>query len=645
MSKAKIIDQNSENSVMKERLYLSNMRSPFIVNMICSFQDLNNLYLGLELMKGGDLRYHLINHSQTFTESQLKFLVSNLILGLEYIHSKNIIHRDIKPENILFDYKGYAYIADFNISCKKEEINNLYDISGTPVYMAPESVAQKFQDFTIDFYSLGIICYECVMGRRPYEGNNRHDVKKYLNDNTIEIEKDDRISDLCQAFINGLLKKNPADRLGSNSDTLELKENLFFKGFNWDILKRKKYISPISEIISFARSRNTLSEELFDAEFCNRVDEIDDYTKNRYAQIMAHENYPIYFRQYTFLSRDAVRDIAIRSRMIAAPPKKTLSYSRSSEYINLPKIKGTYSNPSSTHKSNGGNNNFKYNYESRKKHKNMSEMNSLKDYYEYKLNKYKQLLRQTDNNAPPQNNFNYYPNFFPNPMDMNPMNYQNKRNNMNGNDIYNDVCNGLQRKLYRDIFGGIEDDYDKNKRSGGIPNQYQINNYFPPPFMMPGMGMGMMNPYLYMMNPYGGKNDFFLPKLPTKEKNTPSNTHTHLHKSYKSRFSKKSKSGKKSKKSEKSSKKSKTKKSKKDESEEEGSSEEENEDEEEEGSDDKKKDDKKKEGSDDEKEEEEDKEGSDEEKEDKDGSDEKEDEDKEDDDKEEEEDEEEEKEE
>ena len=476
MLKAKIIDQNSENSVMKERLYLSNMRSPFIVNMICSFQDNNNLYLGLELMKGGDLRYHLINHSQTFTETQLKFLAANLVLGLEYIHSKKIIHRDIKPENILFDNKGYAYITDFNISCKNEEINNLYDISGTPAYMAPESIGQKHQDFTVDFYGLGIICYECIMGNRPYEGNSRHDVKKYLNENNVEIEKDERITDLCQSFINGLLKKNPADRLGANSDALELKENLFFKNINWDILKRKKYASPISEIISFAKSRNQLSDELFDPEFCNKIDEIDDNTKNRYSQIMAHENYPIYFRQYTYLSRDAVRDIALKNRIVVAPPKKSLSYSRSSENINLPKIKGTYSSPSYENKSNGGHYS-KYNFNTRRRYKNLSGNNSLKDYYEYKLNKYKQLLRQTDNNNNGfPNPFNYYPNFAPYTMEMNPMNYQNKRNNMNGNDIYNDVCNGLQRKLYRDIFGGMDDDFDKNNRSSGLPNQYQINN-------------------------------------------------------------------------------------------------------------------------------------------------------------------------
>ena len=234
MSKTKVIDQNSERSVMQERLFLSNLRNPFIVNMICSFQDDNNLYLGLELMKGGDLRYHLMNSSQTFNESQLKFLLANILMGIEYIHFKNIIHRDLKPENILFDNKGYAYITDFNISCRKEDINNNNDISGTPVYMAPESIFLEEQDFMTDFYSIGIICYECIVGQRPYEGNSRQEVKQILNEQDFEIKNDDYISDLCKNLINGLIKKNPNNRLGSQSGTSELKENLFFKGFNWD---------------------------------------------------------------------------------------------------------------------------------------------------------------------------------------------------------------------------------------------------------------------------------------------------------------------------------------------------------------------------------------------------------------------------
>ena len=561
MSKTKIIDQNAERSVMQERLFLSYLKNKFIVNMICSFQDTNNLYLGLELMKGGDLRYHLINNTQTFTESQLKFLLSNLILGIEYIHSQNIIHRDIKPENILFDNKGYAYITDFNISCKKEDINNSSDVNGTPVYMAPETINLKEQDFSIDFYSLGIICYECIMGQRPYEGNSRHEVKEILNDNNFEIKQDERISIECRNLINGLLNQDPINRLGAQSGASELKENLFFQGFNWDLLSRKKYVSPLIEIINFSRAKSGIADELFDQEYCNKTEEIDENAKARYSQIIAHENYPNYFRQYTYLCKDAVIDIINKSRENGtAPPKKTLASCRSSENINLPKLpmKKSVSQKSITI-SNGGsyhhnhhNNNSRYSTKNRKeyvphhsKHYNrlpsLRSNDSLKSYYEYKLNKYKNLLRNKNNmgydDYPIMPIYNNNGGLFPFP-NMNNM-YSPPRFGGNGGDIYNDVCNGLQRKLYRDIFGGMEDDYNDNRegfRGGGrnLPNQYQINNYFPPSYMMP--GMGMPNPYLGMMNPFPNNNGFFLPNIYDKGKHH--HKHHHRHKS--SRYSKSS---------------------------------------------------------------------------------------------------------
>ena len=102
--------------------------------MFCSFQDKDYLYIILQLFSGGDLRYHLINYNYSFTETQIKFLFSNIILGLEYIHSQGIIHRDLKPENILFDKKGYAYITDFGIAiCKDEEKDR--NKAGTLGYM------------------------------------------------------------------------------------------------------------------------------------------------------------------------------------------------------------------------------------------------------------------------------------------------------------------------------------------------------------------------------------------------------------------------------------------------------------------------------------------------------------------------------
>ena len=100
MSKVKIIDRRSEVSIMSERNLLSKLHHSFIVNMYFAFQDFYNLYLVMDLLTGGDLRYH-IAHKKTFTESQTKFFIANMLLALDYIHSQNIIHRDIKPENLV----------------------------------------------------------------------------------------------------------------------------------------------------------------------------------------------------------------------------------------------------------------------------------------------------------------------------------------------------------------------------------------------------------------------------------------------------------------------------------------------------------------------------------------------------------------
>jgi serine/threonine protein kinase len=114
MSKARIITKRSIKSVMNERQILTQLHNPFIVNMYYAFQDRENLYLVMDLLNGGDLRYHICRHRR-FTEEQTSilflliwvgFFIACLVAGLEYIHNKNIIHRDIKPENLVLDEEG-----------------------------------------------------------------------------------------------------------------------------------------------------------------------------------------------------------------------------------------------------------------------------------------------------------------------------------------------------------------------------------------------------------------------------------------------------------------------------------------------------------------------------------------------------------
>ena len=122
MTKARILEEKSEISVLNERYILAKMHSPFVINLLYSFQNQNNLFLVMALLTGGDLRYHLLNYKFFFTETQLEFLMTNLILAIEYIHKKKIVHRDLKPENIIFNTQGYLKVTDFGISVELKKL-------------------------------------------------------------------------------------------------------------------------------------------------------------------------------------------------------------------------------------------------------------------------------------------------------------------------------------------------------------------------------------------------------------------------------------------------------------------------------------------------------------------------------------------
>ena len=242
MSKVKIIDKKSEKSVLFERQLLSRIRNPFIVNLIYSFQDSENLYLVMDYLKGGDLRYHICkNHN--ISEDQTRFFLSCLILGLEFIHSHNLIHRDIKPENLLMDSKGYLRITDFGISSiYKKNKKNAYDTSGTPGYMAPEVITGNNHCKVVDYFAMGIIGFELMMGERPYKGKSRKEIKEQMIKYQVEIKEDDiPIGWSVEAanFFNKLLIREPENRLGFNSIN-DIKNNEWFSGINFKELYKKK---------------------------------------------------------------------------------------------------------------------------------------------------------------------------------------------------------------------------------------------------------------------------------------------------------------------------------------------------------------------------------------------------------------------
>jgi len=215
MSKLKIIDKKSEKSINSEREFLSKLHNPFIVNMHYAFQDTDNLYLVMDFLSGGDLRYHISRHHK-FSEEQTRFFIAGIILSLKYIHGNHVIHRDIKPENLVLDNNGYVRITDFGIA-KENLADNSSETSGTPGYMSPEVMRGKNHSYPVDYFAIGVIGYEFMKGVRPYIGRNRREIKEQILSKQACIKEEDTPKGWSKEsvdFINKLIIRNQEKRLG-----------------------------------------------------------------------------------------------------------------------------------------------------------------------------------------------------------------------------------------------------------------------------------------------------------------------------------------------------------------------------------------------------------------------------------------------
>ena len=299
MSKVRIIDRHSEKSIKGERDFLSVLLHPFIVNMVCTFQDYENLYLVMDLLTGGDLRYHLckIRH---FSEEETKFFIACLLLGLEYIHSNNIIHRDIKPENLVSDENGYIRITDFGVAKIRKE-DNSSETSGTPGYMAPEVLMAQNHSFPVDFFAIGIMGYEFMMGERPYLRKTRNEIKQLVLKKQAKIDREDIPEGWSLEsvdFINKCLKRKESRRLGYRNGISELKNHSWFQDFDWESLFNKTIPAPFVP----KKAGN------YDKKYCEVIEKISDTTLERYQNYLNQKNFKHVFDGYTCINVEMLQN-------------------------------------------------------------------------------------------------------------------------------------------------------------------------------------------------------------------------------------------------------------------------------------------------------------------------------------------------
>ena len=286
----KIIIRKSEYSINFEREILSKLHNKFIVNMYYAFQDKDNLYLVMDYLKGGDLRFHLTRHIR-FSEEQSRFFICNIITALEYIHSKNIIHRDIKPENLVLEEEGYARLTDFGIA-KQNKDDNKGDTSGTPGYMAPEVMRGGPHSFEVDFFAIGIIGYEFMKGKRPYSGKNRKEIRDEMLMKQICIKNEEIEEGWTKEsidFINKLLIRKKENRLGFKGIN-EVKEHPWIKYYPWTMIIDKTLPSPFVP----------QNKDNFDLRYCARSEKIGEETKMRYEELIMENKFKNIFNNFYF---------------------------------------------------------------------------------------------------------------------------------------------------------------------------------------------------------------------------------------------------------------------------------------------------------------------------------------------------------
>ena len=298
INKAQLFHINTEKEIMAlddNNIWKAKLRYSFISN--------GYLYFIMDYYPGGDL-LHYMNKKDTLTEDEAKFYIAEIILAVDSLHKNKCIHRDIKPDNIFIDQKGHLKLGDFGLSIlsskmtypytyrsKKytfydnpEEFNYLMGLSnvGSLLYVAPEVVEKKIYGAEVDWWSVGVIFYEMLVGFPPFWNNKDapketciklKNFKKYLN-----IPKGVKISLEAKKLIFDFLSEREK-RLGKNGIE-EIKNHIFFKNFDWDNIRnmeppyvpksfvydkeKHKYKFMKKNSLKFYTSKENINKDIFE---------------------------------------------------------------------------------------------------------------------------------------------------------------------------------------------------------------------------------------------------------------------------------------------------------------------------------------------------------------------------------------------
>ncbi|KAJ8406860.1 hypothetical protein AAFF_G00297760, partial [Aldrovandia affinis] len=255
INKQNLILRNQIQQAFVERDILTFAENPFVVSMFCSFETRRHLCMVMEYVEGGDCATLLKNIGALPVE-MARMYFAETVLALEYLHNYGIVHRDLKPDNLLITSMGHIKLTDFGLSKMglMSLTTNLYEghiekdarefldkqVCGTPEYIAPEVILRQGYGKPVDWWAMGIILYEFLLGCVPFFGDTPEELfGQVITDDIAWPEGEEALPAEAQSLISTLLQTNPLMRLGTGG-AFEVKQHLFFSELDWNSLLRQK---------------------------------------------------------------------------------------------------------------------------------------------------------------------------------------------------------------------------------------------------------------------------------------------------------------------------------------------------------------------------------------------------------------------
>jgi serine/threonine protein kinase len=258
MKKHDIIKLKQVDHINSERSIMMQLNHPFIVNMRSSFKDDRYIYIVMECVAGGELFTHL-RRARRFSDEQAKFYAAQIAAVFQYMHGKNIAHRDLKPENILITKDGYCKLTDFGFAKVIPPGERTFTLCGTPEYLCPEILLNKGHSCSVDWYTLGILIYEMIVGNPPFVDDEPMRIYQKILAGDVSYPKsiDKHAKALIKNLIVADLSKRYGNLKGGADDVIKCK---WFSTISFDKLYAQLIPAPFKPEMTDERDVSNFEE-------------------------------------------------------------------------------------------------------------------------------------------------------------------------------------------------------------------------------------------------------------------------------------------------------------------------------------------------------------------------------------------------